>query len=113
MFVLLSASCIPIHSLDFTYKTLTRSKKSFIEILNNEVGSYDRWAARGKDSMLPEVTLEDFRIGSQFWSLTRKHAKLVVGDESSHEPREGCDLGSHTLKEFAEGRLRGLTDNPE
>ncbi|KAG4167233.1 hypothetical protein ERO13_A13G181400v2 [Gossypium hirsutum] len=81
MFVLLSASCIPIHSFDFTYKTLTRSKKSFIEILNNEVGSYDRWAARGKDSMLPEVTLEDFRIGSQFWSLTRKHAKLVVGDE--------------------------------
>ncbi|KAB1671233.1 hypothetical protein [Gossypium barbadense] len=81
MFVLLSDSCIPIHSFDFTYKTLTRSKKSFIEILNNEVGSYDRWAARGKDSMLPEVTLEDFRIGSQFWSLTRKHAKLVVGDE--------------------------------
>ncbi|KAG4112865.1 hypothetical protein ERO13_D13G189200v2 [Gossypium hirsutum] len=81
MFVLLSASCIPIHSFAFTYKTLTRSKKSFIEILNNEVGSYDRWAARGKDSMLPEVTLEDFRIGSQFWSLTRKHAKLVVGDE--------------------------------
>ncbi|KAB2049811.1 hypothetical protein ES319_A13G203100v1 [Gossypium barbadense] len=63
MFVLLSDSCIPIHSFDFTYKTLTRSKKSFIEILNNE------------------VTLEDFRIGSQFWSLTRKHAKLVVGDE--------------------------------
>ncbi|CAN0877565.1 hypothetical protein LINGRAHAP2_LOCUS11960 [Linum grandiflorum] len=30
--------------------------------------------------MLPEVTLEDFRIGSQFWALTRKHARVVVED---------------------------------
>lgn len=30
--------------------------------------------------MLPEVELEDFRIGSQFWVLTRRHARLVVGD---------------------------------
>ncbi|KAE8710487.1 putative glycosyltransferase [Hibiscus syriacus] len=81
MFVLLSANCIPIHSFNFTYETLTRSKKSFIEILKNEVGSFDRWAARGQDAMLPVVKLEDFRIGSQFWSLTRKHARLVVGDE--------------------------------
>ncbi|WRX33083.1 Glycosyl transferase [Theobroma cacao] len=81
MFALFSATCIPIHSFNFAYKTLTRSKKSFIEILNNEIGSYDRWAARGPDTMLPEVKLEDFRIGSQFWSLTRKHARLVVGDQ--------------------------------
>ncbi|TYJ02232.1 hypothetical protein E1A91_A13G213200v1 [Gossypium mustelinum] len=67
MFVLLSASCIPIHSFDFTYKTLTRSKKSFIEILNNEVGSYDRWAARGKDSMLPEVIWAKFNQPCVVW----------------------------------------------
>lgn len=60
---------------------LARSKKSFIEILDNEVGHYDRWAARGPDVMLPEVKLEDFRIGSQFWVLTRKHARLVVSDQ--------------------------------
>ncbi|KAK8545341.1 hypothetical protein V6N13_066626 [Hibiscus sabdariffa] len=81
MFALFSANCIPIHSFNFTYETLTRSKRSFIEILENEVGSFDRWAARGQDAMLPTVKLEDFRIGSQFWSLTRKHARLVVGDE--------------------------------
>ncbi|KAK8486133.1 hypothetical protein V6N13_139642 [Hibiscus sabdariffa] len=81
MFALFSANCIPIHSFNFTYETLTRSKKSFIEILENEAGSFDRWAARGQDAMLPVVKLEDFRIGSQFWSLTRKHARLVVGDE--------------------------------
>lgn len=31
--------------------------------------------------MLPEVPLEDFRIGSQFWVLTRKHARIVVKDK--------------------------------
>ncbi|KAE8663419.1 hypothetical protein F3Y22_tig00112980pilonHSYRG00020 [Hibiscus syriacus] len=81
MFVLISASCIPIHSFNFTYHTLIGSKKSFIEILDNEIGTFDRWAARGADLMLPEVKLDDFRIGSQFWSLTRKHARLIVGDE--------------------------------
>lgn len=81
MFALLSPSCVPIRSFNFTYQTLSRSKKSFIEILENEVGTYDRWAARGPDAMLPEVTLEDFRIGSQFWVLTRKHARFVVSDK--------------------------------
>ncbi|XAR69381.1 hypothetical protein NMG60_11000931 [Bertholletia excelsa] len=80
MFALLSPSCIPLHSFYFTYKTLTRSRKSFIEILRNEDGAWDRWAARGDDAMLPDLPFEDFRIGSQFFVLTRKHARMVVGD---------------------------------
>lgn len=80
MFTLLSSACIPLHSFNFTYRTLTRSEKSFIEILRNEPGAYDRWAARGSDAMLPEVELGKFRIGSQFWSLTRRHARAVVND---------------------------------
>ncbi|WCJ30299.1 Core-2/I-branching beta-1 6-N-acetylglucosaminyltransferase family protein [Euphorbia peplus] len=80
MFALLSPSCIPLHSFNYTYRALTRSRRSFIEILKDEEWAYDRWAARGEDSMLPEVKLEDFRIGSQFWVLTRKHARLVVSD---------------------------------
>ncbi|KAK7283088.1 hypothetical protein RIF29_12363 [Crotalaria pallida] len=81
MLVLLSSACIPLHSFNFTYDTLANSRKSFIEILKNEVNTYDRWAARGEDAMLPEVKLENFRIGSQFWSLTRKHAWIVVSDK--------------------------------
>lgn len=30
--------------------------------------------------MLPEVTFEDFRVGSQFFILNRKHAEVVVRD---------------------------------
>ncbi|KAF5748179.1 hypothetical protein HS088_TW04G00129 [Tripterygium wilfordii] len=81
MFALLSPSCIPIHSFNFTYRTLMNSTKSFIEILKNEKNAHGRWAARGEEAMLPEVTLEEFRIGSQFWVLTRKHARIVVGDK--------------------------------
>lgn len=80
MFILLSPSCIPLHSFNFTYNTLASSTKSFIEILNNEPGWHDRWAARGPYAMLPEVQPEEFRIGSQFWTLTRSHARMVVSD---------------------------------
>ncbi|KAH1203549.1 hypothetical protein AAZX31_17G198400 [Glycine max] len=80
VFVLLSPSCIPLHSLNFTYHALLRRGKSFVEILANEAVAYDRWAARGPHVMLPEVRLEEFRVGSQFWALTRRHARLVVSD---------------------------------
>ncbi|EOA22432.1 hypothetical protein CARUB_v10003077mg [Capsella rubella] len=80
MFILLSPSCIPLHSFNFTYKTLVSSTKSFIEVLKDEPGWYDRWAARGPNAMLPEVPPEKFRIGSQFWTLTRAHARMVVSD---------------------------------
>lgn len=80
MFALISPACVPLHSFNFTYKTLMKSKKSFIEILGNEPWAYDRWAARGENVMYPEVKFEDFRIGSQFFVLTRKHARIVVRD---------------------------------
>lgn len=82
MFALLSPSCIPLRSFNFTYRTLAKSRKSFIEILKDEPGAYDRWAARGDDTMLPEVKFEDFRIGSQFFVLKRKHARIVVRDKT-------------------------------
>ncbi|XP_016463724.1 glycosyltransferase BC10-like [Nicotiana tabacum] len=80
MFALLSPSCIPLHSFSFTYRVLINSKKSFIEILGNESWAYDRWAARGEHAMLPEVKFEDFRIGSQFFVIKRKHARIIVRD---------------------------------
>ncbi|KAI3715769.1 hypothetical protein L6452_22756 [Arctium lappa] len=80
MLALVSPSCIPLHSFDFTYKILVKSEKSFVEILENEVGARGRWAARGETAMLPEVRFERFRIGSQFSVLTRHHARVVVSD---------------------------------
>ncbi|KAL0726506.1 hypothetical protein Bca4012_022599 [Brassica carinata] len=85
MFALFSPSCVPIRSFDFTYKTLVTSRRSFIEILRDEPLQFDRWAARGPLAMLPEVRFDDFRIGSQFWVLKRKHAHVVARDRSIWE----------------------------
>jgi len=79
MFALLSP-CIPLQSFNFTYKIMTNLGKSFIEKLDNEGGAYDRWAARGEESMLPEVGFKNFCIGFQFCILTRTHARMVVRD---------------------------------
>ncbi|KAL6567009.1 hypothetical protein OROMI_015413 [Orobanche minor] len=36
--------------------------------------------ARGENVMLPEVNFNEFRVGSQFFVLTRKHALMVIKD---------------------------------
>ncbi|CAK9169538.1 unnamed protein product [Ilex paraguariensis] len=89
-FALISQHCIPLHSFNFVYHTLFDLKmskmsrfpefefRSFIEILSNESTLGDRYNARGKNVMLPEVPFEKFRVGSQFFILTRRHALLVV-----------------------------------
>lgn len=94
-FTLVSQYCVPIHSFRFAYHFLFRNPlttlqetvsspfpthKSFIEILSDEPTLLDRYNARGENVMLPEVPLEQFRVGSQFFTLTRKHALLVVRD---------------------------------
>ena len=97
-FALLSQHCVPLHSFRFVYKFLFRNTlrltplketlssspvptyQSFIEILSDEPTLVDRYNARGEDVMLPEVPFERFRVGSQFFTLTRKHALLVLRD---------------------------------
>ncbi|XP_054809590.1 glycosyltransferase BC10-like [Prosopis cineraria] len=96
-FALVSQHCIPLHSFRFMYHYLFKSPssltslmtwgsseqsryKSFIEILSDEPNLFERYAARGVNAMLPEVPFEEFRVGSQFFVLTRRHAALVVKD---------------------------------
>ncbi|XP_042511566.1 glycosyltransferase BC10-like [Macadamia integrifolia] len=99
-FALLSQHCVPLHSFRFVYHSLFASSpadssdesdsywsrfgrvkyRSFIEILDKEPTLWDRYTARGKGVMMPEVPFEDFRVGSQFFVLTRRHALLVIKD---------------------------------
>ncbi|OIW16816.1 hypothetical protein TanjilG_06856 [Lupinus angustifolius] len=95
-FALVSQHCIPLFSFGFVYNYLFKDNltsltnfapsqslpryQSFIEILSNEPRIYERYLARGHDVMLPEVQFRQFRVGSQFFVLTRRHAKLVVRD---------------------------------
>ncbi|KAK4284013.1 hypothetical protein QN277_000903 [Acacia crassicarpa] len=91
-FALVSQHCIPLHSFRFMYRSLFGNEltiltsfafsqsnyKSFIEILADEPNLYDRYVGRGEHAMLPEVTFDEFRVGSQFFVLIRRHAVSVV-----------------------------------
>jgi hypothetical protein len=105
LFALISQHCIPLHSFKFVYSTLIKDSKpsqlaqlfrfqfptgsnqspdleyrSFIEILSNESTLHDRYNARGKNVMMPEIPFDQFRVGSQFFILTRRHADVVLRD---------------------------------
>ncbi|KAL5733731.1 hypothetical protein ACOSP7_033075 [Xanthoceras sorbifolium] len=94
-FALLSQTCIPLHSFQYIYHSLfgdsswklfnafsTQSKhQSFIEISSEDPNLPKRYIARGKNVMLPEVPYEDFRAGSQFFILAKRHALLVIKDK--------------------------------
>ncbi|KAM0062660.1 putative glycosyl transferase, family 14 [Helianthus debilis subsp. tardiflorus] len=56
------------------------SRLSYIEVLSEEPQLWDRYIARGKNVMLPEIPFDKFRIGSQFYILTRTHALTVIND---------------------------------
>lgn len=98
-FAIISQYCVPLHSFKYAYRTLfaprpvkvhpgsdsTRpsirvGRQSFIEILSKSPSLWDRYTARGRYAMLPEVTFDRFRVGSQFFVLTRRHALVVVKD---------------------------------
>ncbi|KAI3756679.1 hypothetical protein L1987_56501 [Smallanthus sonchifolius] len=91
-FTLISQHCIPLHSFQFLYNTLFETKshqlaelknlkyKSFIEIISQDPNLWDRYTARGDNVMVPEVKFESFRVGSQFFTLTREHALMVVNE---------------------------------
>ncbi|KAL0417544.1 UNVERIFIED_CONTAM: Glycosyltransferase BC10 [Sesamum radiatum] len=87
-FALISQHCIPLHSFNYLYSflfdlgRLSRNLEfsSYIEILDNEPTLWDRYNARGENVMLPEVHFDEFRVGSQFFVLTRKHALMVIKD---------------------------------
>ncbi|KAL8518217.1 hypothetical protein ACS0TY_009549 [Phlomoides rotata] len=86
-FAVVSQNCIPIHSFKHIYNSLFHKSsppfpiyRSFIEILDDEPQLWDRYIARGKTVMLPEVPFNRFRIGSQFFVLARQHALVVIRD---------------------------------
>ncbi|CAL5030166.1 unnamed protein product [Urochloa decumbens] len=65
-FVLLSDSCVPLHNFDYVYDYLMGTNLSFID-----------WYSQ---NMLPEVIEADFRKGSQWFSVKRQHALMIIAD---------------------------------
>lgn len=101
-FILLSESCIPVYNFPTVYTYLIRSDLSFVE-------SYDDPSryGRGRYSrrMKPDIRLQDWRKGSQWFELNRFLAPVIVADTKYYtifrkHCRPSCYPDEHYLPTF-------------
>ncbi|KAL6552957.1 Glycosyltransferase bc10 [Orobanche gracilis] len=74
-FIFLSDSCIPLYNFSYTYDYITSASISFVDSFADTKGS------RYNPKMHPIIPVDNWRKGSQWVVLTRKHAGIVVEDE--------------------------------
>ncbi|KAL6840489.1 hypothetical protein ACP4OV_030299 [Aristida adscensionis] len=73
-FVLLSDSCVPLYNFSSIYSYLMASPKSFVDSFT------DKMDKRYNPNMSPAIRKDQWRKGSQWVALIRKHAEVVVAD---------------------------------
>uniref|UniRef100_A0A0C9S5S4 TSA: Wollemia nobilis Ref_Wollemi_Transcript_18600_1538 transcribed RNA sequence n=1 Tax=Wollemia nobilis TaxID=56998 RepID=A0A0C9S5S4_9CONI len=76
-FVLLSESCVPLRSFDFVYNYLMGQNVSFVDCFDDP-GPHGR--GRYTTPFLPEIQIEEWRKGAQWFTVKRHHALLIVAD---------------------------------
>ncbi|KAL0922169.1 hypothetical protein M5K25_006135 [Dendrobium thyrsiflorum] len=76
-FVLLSDSCVPLHNFDYVYDYLMETNISFVDCFEDP-GPLG--AGRYSENMLPVIEKKDWRKGSQWFSIKRQHAILLLSD---------------------------------
>ncbi|XP_074307477.1 glycosyltransferase BC10-like [Silene latifolia] len=74
-FVLLSDSCVPLYNFSFIYDYVVGSSKSFVDSF------LDKKDDRYNTKMSPAIPKDDWRKGSQWFTLIRSHAEVVVDDD--------------------------------
>lgn len=75
-FVFLSDSCIPLYNISYTYDYIMSTPNSFVDsFADTKDGRYN-------PKMDPVVPVHNWRKGSQWVVLTRKHAEVVVKDDA-------------------------------
>ncbi|KAL6135217.1 hypothetical protein ACLB2K_067445 [Fragaria x ananassa] len=75
-FVLLSDSCVPLYNFSYIYNYVMSSPKSFVDSFIDVKGR------RYDPKMSPTIPKERWRKGSQWMTLVRKHAEIVVDDDT-------------------------------
>ncbi|KAF4381595.1 glycosyltransferase BC10 isoform X2 [Cannabis sativa] len=74
-FVFLSDSCIPLHNFSYIYDYIMSTSTSFVDsFADTKEGRYN-------PKMDPVIPVHNWRKGSQWVVLTRKHAEVVVKDD--------------------------------
>ncbi|KAL2475685.1 Core-2/I-branching beta-1 [Abeliophyllum distichum] len=74
-FVLLSDSCAPLYNFSYIYNYLMASPRSFVDSF------LDKKDVRYNPKMSPVIPQGKWRKGSQWITLTRSHAEVIVDDE--------------------------------
>ncbi|KAI4350659.1 hypothetical protein L6164_005093 [Bauhinia variegata] len=75
-FAFLSDSCIPLYNFSYTYDYIMSTRTSFVDsFADTKEGRYN-------PKMDPVIPVHNWRKGSQWVVLTRKHAEVVVNDET-------------------------------
>ncbi|KAJ8448755.1 hypothetical protein Cgig2_011376 [Carnegiea gigantea] len=108
-FVLLSDSCVPLHNFDYVYNYLMFTNVSFIDCFI-DLGPHGT-AGRYSEYMLPEVERDEFRKGSQWFTMKRQHALIVMADNLYYmkfklycrpgmERGKNCYADEHYLQTF-------------
>ncbi|XP_074265473.1 glycosyltransferase BC10-like [Silene latifolia] len=112
-FILLSESCIPLFNFTTIYNYLMNSKLSYI-------GSFDDPTKLGRGrynpKMGPNITIEDWRKGSQWFEVQRSLAIQMISDrkyyslfeEHCHRP---CYHDEHYFPTLANILFPGLISN--
>ena len=72
--VLLSESCVPLHSFSYVKEYLLNNDKSFLD-------SFVDVQSRYNPRMAPTIPEAQWRKGTQWAAVTRAHAELFVSDE--------------------------------
>ncbi|XP_002967705.2 uncharacterized protein LOC9631057 [Selaginella moellendorffii] len=76
-FVLLSDTCVPLHSFRYTYNHLLNFSGSFVDCFDDP-GPHGRGRYMGY--MSPQVEQWEWRKGAQWFAVQRHHALMVIAD---------------------------------
>ncbi|KAK4392965.1 Glycosyltransferase BC10 [Sesamum angolense] len=75
-FLFLSDGCIPLYNFSYIYDYIMSASTSFVDSFA------DTKESRYNPRMHPVIPVDNWRKGSQWVVLTRKHARIVVEDET-------------------------------
>ncbi|GJP37016.1 hypothetical protein CLOM_g21474 [Closterium sp. NIES-68] len=81
-FVLISESCIPVKSFRFAWRYLLGTDYSFVSSFTTNTYVC---TGRHDERMAPLIPLEKWRKASQWFSVTRKHASMIIDDVDVHK----------------------------
>lgn len=112
-FILLSETCIPVFNFSTVYNYLMKSEHSFVQSFD-EPGRDGRGRYRKK--MAPEVTLRQWRKGSQWFEIHRKLAINIISDTKYYEKFKAyctptCYVDEHYLPTILNIKFGSLNSN--